>query len=102
MMSQKEFLLALLQTAKGEPDEPTLFDATQPTLANNIPPAPFTFIDLFAGIGGFRIGLERVGGRCVEAIVSDSCCKPTYEPMFRKLAEIDVKTSLMSLSPLRE
>lgn len=40
--------------------------------------AEFKFIDLFAGIGGFRIGLERAGGECVFSSEWDKSAKSTY------------------------
>lgn len=38
----------------------------------------FTFIDLFAGIGGFRIALEELGGKCIFSSEWDRHAKETY------------------------
>ena len=38
----------------------------------------FTFIDLFAGIGGFRIALEKTGGKCVFSSEWDINSQKTY------------------------
>lgn len=38
----------------------------------------FTFIDLFAGIGGFRRGFESIGGRCVFTSEWDRFAAETY------------------------
>lgn len=38
----------------------------------------FTFIDLFAGIGGFRIAMQSAGGRCVFSSEWDEAAKETY------------------------
>lgn len=38
----------------------------------------FTFIDLFAGIGGFHMGLSQVGGECVFANEWDKYSAQTY------------------------
>lgn len=41
-------------------------------------PDRFTFIDLFAGIGGFRIAMQSLGGRCVFSSEWDESAKETY------------------------
>jgi DNA (cytosine-5)-methyltransferase 1 len=43
---------------------------------------PFTFIDLFAGIGGIRLAFEAVGGRCVFSSEIDPLAQQTYEANF--------------------
>lgn len=42
----------------------------------------FTFIDLFAGIGGMRLGFESAGGRCVFTSEWDAWCQKTYRENF--------------------
>jgi len=43
---------------------------------------PITFIDLFCGIGGFRLGFERAGGQCVFSCDWDKHARKTYEANF--------------------
>lgn len=45
-------------------------------------PADFTFIDLFAGIGGMRKGFETIGGKCVFTSEWDRYCCKTYKANF--------------------
>lgn len=38
----------------------------------------FTFIDLFAGIGGFHLAASQVGGKCIFASEIDAAARKTY------------------------
>jgi len=51
--------------------------AQERTTQDNAPPL-FRFIDLFAGIGGLRMGFEPAGGRCVFTSEWDLKCQETY------------------------
>ena len=44
--------------------------------------AKFTFIDLFAGIGGFRLAMQNLGGKCVFTSEWDKEAKRTYKANF--------------------
>jgi DNA (cytosine-5)-methyltransferase 1 len=48
------------------------------------PPEPgFTFIDLFAGIGGLRRPFEEIGGKCIFTAEWDRFSRQTYAANFR-------------------
>lgn len=50
----------------------------------------FTFIDLFAGIGGFRIAMQNLGGKCVFSSEIDYYAKITYEKNFGEIPFGDI------------
>ncbi len=48
----------------------------------------FTFIDLFAGIGGFHLALHQLGGECVYASEWDANARKTYEFNFKNISPL--------------
>jgi len=48
------------------------------------------FIDLFAGIGGFRIGFERNGYKCVFTSEKNKYCQDVYEANFGEIPFGDI------------
>ncbi|MBR1921751.1 MAG: DNA (cytosine-5-)-methyltransferase [Kiritimatiellae bacterium] len=51
----------------------------------------FTFIDLFAGIGGIRLGYQQLGGKCVFSSEWDSAAAKTYYYNFGERPHGDIQ-----------
>ena len=62
----------------------------------------FRFIDLFAGIGGIRLGFERVGGHCVFSSEFDEDACKTYEANFGEHPSGDITKISASEIPEHE
>ena len=52
--------------------------------------AKFTFIDLFAGIGGMRLAYEAAGGKCVYSNEWNKYCQQTYFSNFGEQPDGDI------------
>ncbi len=50
----------------------------------------FTFVDLFAGIGGFRIAFQQLGGKCVFSSEWNKFAQKTYEANFGEVPFGDI------------
>ena len=60
----------------------------------------FKFIDLFAGIGGFRLALQNIGGKCVFTSEWDRDAKRTYRANFGEVPFGDItKEEIKSYIP---
>lgn len=89
-ITQQDFLLEILETAQTTENGRNGRVAT-PHLNKPLPKQlPFTFIDLFAGVGGFRIALERLGGKCVYSSEWDKFSQKTYQRWFGELPQGDI------------
>lgn len=90
-MSQQEFIASVLHRASAA-DRNLFLPFDVPVRA--IPDGgslPFTFVDLFAGIGGFRIALDQLGGRCLCSCEWDRYSQKTYKAWFGETPLGDIR-----------
>jgi DNA (cytosine-5)-methyltransferase 1 len=65
---------------------PIVWDIPFPPVEN----PKFTFIDLFAGIGGFRLAFQNLGGKCVFTSEWNYFAQKTYEANFGEVPFGDI------------
>lgn len=94
-MSQQEFVLSVLQKSRdiSVAEHMPLFAGTPQIIENSAPDyIPFRFTDFFAGIGGFRIALQNLGGQCVFSCERDRYSQKTYRAWFGDTPEDDIRS----------
>lgn len=98
-MTQNEFLQEIVRTARVGPMQPTLFDgAVHPKIIHGH--LPFKFIDLFAGIGGFRSAMTAIGGECIFTSEWDKYAAKTYRAWY---GDAHIHTGdIRDINPARE
>lgn len=69
---------------------------------NPLPPEPIRFVDLFCGIGGFRIAFEKTGGRCVFSSDWDKYSRLTYAANFGENPHGDIHTVAIADIPAHD
>ena len=70
---------------KVKPQKKKVLKKASPKDKNN-KKAKFTFIDLFAGIGGFHYAFHNVGAECVFSSEWDDHARKTYQTNFEKIS----------------
>lgn len=85
-----------LAAAEGDSPSPPLPLKCESDLFAKLPYGPphqwnFTFIDLFAGIGGFRIAFQRAGGKCVFSSEWDKYAQKTYMQNYGEMPYGDIR-----------
>ena len=98
---EKDALLTLnnyLECEQQSDNFPVLLENTLQQLLSEVENVPFPtpenyklkFIDLFAGIGGFRLALQNVGGKCIYTSEWNSNAKKTYRANFGEIPFGDI------------
>ena len=85
----QEYLHSEILDTVDDPEQlyiPLTFDVPFPPPAN----PKFTFIDLFAGIGGIRMAYQNLGGKCVFSSEWNNFSKITYEANFGEMPFGDI------------
>jgi DNA (cytosine-5)-methyltransferase 1 len=77
-LSKNMFLKQALDIAHNQEQGPSLFSGHAPVVRFEPSALPFRFIDLFAGIGGFRSALIKLGGTCAFSSEWDKFSRKTY------------------------